>query len=136
MIGARQRLHVQITGLSRLESSLIFSVARTDREVLRGPADKAMKVVEHRFGEATAVWAETGSRIQTDPFAYRLAQKIDCQIQIEKTVPGIIENCANAVARIRGDSNALVCARFWLGANRADFLGSQYQSIKLNIYCN
>ena len=71
-----------------------------------------MKVVEHRFGEATAVWTETGSRIQTNPFAYGLAQQVDCQVQIEKTVPGKIENCANSVARIGGDSNALVRARF------------------------
>jgi len=53
----------QMSGLSCLESSLINSVAHTDREALRGPADEAMKVVEQRFGEATAVWTETGSRI-------------------------------------------------------------------------
>ena len=39
------------------------SVVRTDREVLRCPADKALNVVEHRFGETTAIWTETGSRI-------------------------------------------------------------------------
>jgi hypothetical protein len=53
----------QMSCLSCLESSLINSVAHTDREALRGPADKAMKVVEHRFGKATAGWAKTGSRI-------------------------------------------------------------------------
>jgi hypothetical protein len=33
----------------------VQSVAGTDREALRGPTDKAMKIVEHRFGEATTV---------------------------------------------------------------------------------
>jgi hypothetical protein len=32
------------------DADLIQSVARTDREALRGSTDKAMKVVEHRFG--------------------------------------------------------------------------------------
>src|ERR1035438_4598281 len=88
------------------------SVARTDREALRGPADKAMKVVEHRFGEATAIGAETGSRIETDPFAHRFAQQIDGQVQIDKTVAGKIKNCADTIARIGGDSNAPIHARF------------------------
>src|SRR5271168_2889159 len=86
--------------------------ACADREALRGPADEAMKIVERRFGEATAIWAEIGSRIQANPFAHGLAQQIDCQVQIEKTIPGKIENCADTIAGISSDSNALIRARF------------------------
>ena len=90
----------------------ISSVARTDRKALRGPADQAMNVVEHRFGEPTAIGAETGSRIETNPFAHRLAQPIDGQVQIDKAVAGKIKNGADTIARISGDSNALIPARF------------------------
>jgi hypothetical protein len=57
---SRQRLR-HPDGIS--EPFTIQSLARTDREALRGPADKAVKVVEHRFGEPTAIWTDTGARI-------------------------------------------------------------------------
>jgi hypothetical protein len=61
---------------SRWSVSSLFS--RANRKALSGPADIAMKVVEHRFGEATTVWSKRGSGIYANPFACWLAQQIDC----------------------------------------------------------
>ena len=66
-----------------------------------------MAVVERRFGQTATVGAEQGAGIDADPFAPRSAQQVDGQVRVNKTVVLHIQNRANAVAGIGGDSNAV-----------------------------
>jgi len=85
---------------------------------LRRSADQPLHIENPRLGQAASVRSQQRARIDADPFAFRLAQQIDGEVRVDEDIAVEVEDGADAVARVRGDRDALQRARFLAGDQR------------------